>query len=304
MQNSRGPGRANAADIARRRLEAGKYLEEHFPRSANLWTELRSNQLTPEKLVETVNAMIAEANSVKAPELPRSRDKMTLNPEQAVACVLKRIGDREEKIAGCRAELLALDCVRGAIEQLLAAYQDAARDDVAAIAAAAAQRPTVDREVERRTLDLLRTGVSRANLIRLKQNADKLWKRPHDWATVPNTVGRFTLSDRPPSSGIERELLPPSSNILHYCRDAKDFQQQAVAATPDRAMALAVSELADWITLHYPGGRVRQPAMMAEAWATLILLEDPAVQANKRNIDVLMPSPWKPGRVVRIKSED
>ena len=302
MNNPRGRGRPHASNVANRRLEAEQYLATHFPRSAQLWAELRGNQLSPEKLADTIVQMIAEAKSAVSPETVVGNDQLKLNPEQAVARVLQRVGMREKAIAACQAELSALDMVRSAIRQILIAHQVAGKSDIAEITAAAAQRPTVDREVERRILDILRTGVSRAGVIRRKQNADKLWSMPWNWASLPGTVGRFIIMDQPPGGGIDRELLPPSANILHYLSDASAFQAQWSGATAAQFIKAAEEELTDWIRLHYPGPTVRQPAVMAAAWASLILIKDPAMEQSDRRIDVLMPSAWKPGRVMRIKS--
>lgn len=302
MTKQRGPGRACAQNVAHRRIQAEQYLVENFPRSATFWSQLRSNQLSTAEFANAVAQMIAEAKSADPTELVGERDKFTLNPEQAVARVLKRVAAREKMIVACQAELSALDTVRAAIEQVLAAHRDAGRVDTAEITAAAAQQPTMDREVTRRAFDILCAGVSRADVIREKQIADKLWSSPRNWASLPETTGRFTITDRPPSGGIDQELLPPSASIAHYFRDPSKLRDLRSGATAAQLIKATETELKTWILLHYPGPTARQPAVMAAAWASLILLSDPTFQQSDHQVDVLMPSVWKPGRVMRIRS--
>jgi len=293
---SRSVGRAYATNVARRRAEAEAYLNQHFPTSASLWA--------PSQLAEAVESMMAEARSIQAPVLEGDRDKLTLNPEQAVALVLQRVGQREISIAQCRAELSALDAVRDAISQVIAAHQDAEKSDSVQMTAAAAQRPSVDREIERRTIDILRAGVGRSNVIRLKQVADKLWKDPHNWTGLPKVIGRFQIRELPASGGIENELLPPSPKILLYCKNAAAFLSAVTDAAPDVVMARVEAELDNWITVHYPGKLPRQSEVMAKAWAALIMREHGAMQASQRRIIVLLPSVWTPGLVMQIKSDN
>lgn len=297
-------GRAYATDVARRRAEAEAYLSQHFPRSANLWAQLRSNKMSPSQLAEAIEFMVAEARTIQAPVLEGDRDKLTLNPEQAVALVLQRVGQREISIAQCRAELSALDAVRDAISQVIAAHQDAEKSDSVQMIAAAAQRPSVDREIERRNIDILLAGVGRSNVIRLKQVADKLWKDPHNWTGLPKVIGRFQIRELPASGGIEDELLPPSPNIMRYCKDASAFRTAVTNKAPDVFMDKVEAELDNWITVHYPGNRPRRPEVMAKAWAALIMLEHRAMQASQRRIIVLLPSVWTPGLVMQIKSDN
>lgn len=301
---ARKPGRAYAADIARRRIEAEAYLDRHFPTSASWWARLRNGTMSASDLANAVTAMITEAKAVQAPALVGDQDKLTLNPEQAVACVLQRVRDRDVAIARCRAELSALDAARDAISQVLAAHESAGKSDIADMIAAAAQRPSIDREIERRAIDILRAGATRADVIRLKQNADKLWARPHNWAGLSDKSGRFQIRELPPSDGIEREALPPSANILHYCRDAAAFKAMVSVAAPNTIMDEVEAELADWITLHYPGATTRKPAVMAKAWAALMMLDHRAMQESDRRISVSLPSAWNPGLVMRIESVD
>lgn len=301
---ARKAGRASAADVARRRIEAEVYLDRHFPTSATWWARLRDGRMSATDLAEAVTAMMAEATTVEAPALDGDTDKRTINPEQAVARILQRVRGREVAIAQCHAELSALDAVRDAISQMLSAYQAKEKSDMAELIAAAAQRPSIDREVERRSIDMLRTGVARADVIRLKQNADKLWKRPYDWSGLSATKGRFQIRDLPASEGIEHERLPPSANVLHYFRDTAAFRAAVTGAGPNAFMDRVEAELADWITLHYPGTCTRKPEVMAKAWAALLMLGHPAMQESNRRVVVSLPSAWNPGRVMRIQSND
>jgi hypothetical protein len=141
-------------------------------------------------------------------------------------------------------------------------------------------------------------------VIRLKQNADKMWERPYDWSGLAATNGRFQIRDLPPGDGIEREALPPSSNFLHYCRDTAAFRAAVTGAEPNAVMDRVEAELADWLTLHYPGTAAREPAVMAKAWAALFMLDHRAMQDSDRRLIVSLPSAWNPGRVMRIQSTD
>lgn len=302
--NTRGPGRVHAADVARRRIEAEAYLGQHYPVSATWWARLRSGEMSIGDLNEAVAAMTAEAKSVQAPPLEGETDKFTLNPEQAVARILQRVRVREVAIAQGRAELSALDAVREAISQVILAHERAGKSDMADMVAAATQRPSIDREIERRAIDILGAGITRANVIRLKQNADKLWMRRHNWAGLSAKNGRFQIRELPPSDGVERELLPPGANIIDYCRDVAAFRAEVAGAEPDAIMKRIEAELADWITVHYPGSTTRKPAVMAKAWAALMMLDHSAMQESDRRISVSLPSAWSPGRVMRIESQD
>ena len=108
--------------------------------------------------------------------------------------------------------------------------------------------------------------------------------------------------DLPASDGIERELLPPSSNVMHYCRNPAKFRDEVTGAEPDAFMDRVELELAEWITAHYPGPVVRRPEVMAKAWAAIIMLGHRAMQESDRRIVVSLPSAWNPGRVMRIQS--
>lgn len=297
-------GRTQAAKVASRRIEAEAYLAEHFPVSATWWAQLRDGKMTATDLAEAVTAMMKEAPMVQAPMLCGDTDKSTVNPEQAVAHVLQRVRKHAIMIAQCQVELSALDTVRDAISQLLAVHQNAQQAGIADLIAAAAERPSIDREVERRSIEILSTGVTRANVIRLKQNADKLWKRPHDWSGLFKAIGRFQIRELPASNGVEHELLPPSATMMLYCRDANAFREAVSGAEPKAVMARVEAELADWITLHYPGPTPRNPVVLAKAWAALIMLGHRAMQENDRRLVVSLPSAWTPGRVMRIESND
>jgi hypothetical protein len=295
-------GRRQARDVAGRRRAAQEYLLRYFPRSAAIFDQLRDGQMTTEQLTTAVAQMLQEAQSVSAYEPDGETDATSTNPEQSLARALHHASVNAARLKICHEAIAAVDTLSVALKEEANRLQALALDDQRVMIAAAAQRPTIDREIEARAIDLLRSGANRADLARMKQNAARLWKKPTTWEGLHRAYGPIQFNELSHSgSPISREVLPPSGKIATYLLNPEAVAKQAESLTGNALARLYIEHIQRWIVECHDGPMPREPAALARAWLPLIMRSDERIWSADLWENAQLPSAWTSGKIMQVQ---
>jgi len=295
-------GRRQARDVAARRRLAQEYLHRHFPQSAAIFEQLRDGQMTTEQLTAAVVQMLHEAQSVSADDLDGETDAISTNPEQSLARALCQASATAAQLKTCHEAIAAVETLAVALKEEESRLQTRSLDDQRLMIAAAAQRPTIDREIEARAIDLLRSGSNRTDLARMKQSAARLWKNPATWDKLRRDYGPIHFHELNHSgSPISREVLPPSGKIESYLVDPHAVANQAESLTGSALANLYIEHLQRWIVECYDGPLPRESGALARAWLPLIMRSDERVWSSNLWENAQLPSAWTHGKIMQVQ---
>lgn len=223
-----------------------------------------------------------------------------MNPEQSIARALAALGDLAASRLACKNLLAELDLARVSLAIEMGLIDNDEEHLRHELEAAVLTRPKIDREVEKRALEMERSGAKRANIIRDSQRADAAWARPYNWSQLPSVIGHLRISERPAPQTIAQELLPPVDDIAFYI-DVAAVPQMTEQLDDSRLQKWYIQQVLGWLSRNYPGPPDRGREVIAPAWTALLMRRDRLFQNHSDGQTFILPSAWTPGRVMHLE---